>query len=403
MARSVKRLKAITVASKKKPGYYNDGAGLYLQVSKSGSKSWVFRFMLNGKAREMGLGSVLAVPLEAARKKADACRALLDAKLDPIEVRNADDQTKRLAKLQSLTFRQCAEQYIDSHKAGWRNVKQADQWLSSLKTYAFETIGDIPVQNVDETLVMNILQPIWPTKTETATRVRSRIELVLDWARARKYRDGENPARWRGHLDKLLPKRSKVKQVRHHPALPYAELPTFLSELRERQGVAPRALEFTILTAARISEVVNATWEEFDLKAKTWAVPGSRMKSGRPHRVPLSDPALAVLKKLQAEVEPGGFVFPGWKTGRPLTGMACLKLLKEDMKRDGFTVHGFRSSFRDWAAEQTNYPRDVAEAALAHVISDKTEAAYRRGDLFEKRAKLMKDWARHCAKVHGHG
>lgn len=396
MARLVKRLSAKAVEHIKAPGYYSDGAGLYLQVSDSGSKSWIFRYTLNGKAREMGLGSVMAVSLEEARAKARECRAQLDRKSDPISLRKAANQARRLEEARALTFDQCAAAYIKSHRAGWKNPKHAQQWENTLATYASPVFGALPVQAVDEGLVLQVLGPLWENKTETATRLRSRIELVLDWARARKYRDGDNPARWRGHLDKLLPKRSKVQKVRNHPALPYAELPAFMEALRGRSGIAAVALEFTILTAARISEVVNATWPEFDLEAQMWTVPAERMKAAREHRVPLSEPALCILRILE-QGKQSDFVFPGWKVRRPLTDAACRKLLCGMGRRD-LTVHGFRSTFRDWCAEQTNYSREVAESALAHVISDKTEAAYRRGDLFEKRRRLMDDWAHYLAK-----
>jgi len=394
MARLVKKLTAKAVEAKKEPGYYGDGAGLYLQVSRSGSKSWLFRFMLNGKAREMGLGSVLAVSLEEARAKARDCRSLLDQKIDPIEARDAADRAKAFEKAREQTFDQCAAAYIAAHKAGWKNAKHAQQWQNTLNAYASPVFGSLPVQDVDETHVYKVLEGLWATKTETATRLRSRIELVLDWAKARKYRKGENPARWRGHLDKLLPKRSKVQKVRNHAALPYAALPAFMDALRARKGTAPQALEFIILTGARESEVTNAKWSEFDMEARVWTVPGDRMKSAREHRVPLSEAAIRVLKGMQAERQ-NDFVFPGWKAERPITGAACLKVLR-DMDRPDLTVHGFRSTFRDWAAEQTNYPREVAEAALAHVVADKVEAAYRRGDLFEKRRRMMNDWAKYC-------
>jgi len=258
MARLVKKLTAKAVEAKKEPGYYSDGAGLYLQVSRSGSKSWLFRFMLNGKAREMGLGSVLAVTLEVARTKARDCRGLLDQQIDPIEAKDAQGRVKRLEKAREQTFDQCAAAYITSHTSGWKNAKHAQQWQNTLATYASPIFGSLPVQEVDESHVYKVLESIWTTKTETATRLRSRIELVLDWAKARKYRTGENPARWRGHLDKLFPKRSKVQKVRNHPALAYAELPAFMETLRARNGTAPKALELIILTGARESEVTNA-------------------------------------------------------------------------------------------------------------------------------------------------
>jgi integrase len=398
MARAVKRLTAKAVASKTKPGYYNDGAGLYLQVAKGGSKSWIFRYMLDGRAREMGLGSLLAVSLDNARKKAAACRASLDADKDPIEERQEVKRARQLADARALTFDQCAEGYIKAHRAGWKNEKHASQWENTLKTYASPVFGKLPVQDVDEALVMKVLEKIWETKTETATRVRNRIELVLDWAKARKYRTGENPARWRGHLDKLLPKRSKVQPPKPHAALPYTEIGKFMAELRRHSGVAARTLEFVILTAARVNEAVNATWPEVDLKTAVWVVPAGRMKASREHRVPLSGPATTLLEAMKAKHEGGNFIFPGWKIERPVTDAACRKLIR-DMGYEHLTIHGFRSTFRDWAAEQTAYPREVAESALAHTISDKTEAAYRRGDLFEKRAKMMTDWARYCATI----
>jgi integrase len=350
--------------------------------------------MLNGKAREMGLGSLLAVSLDDARVKANEARGHLSAKRDPIAVRDAEEKAKRLEAARALTFDQCAEAYIKAHRAGWRNAKYAAQWVSTLKTYVSPVFGKLPVQDVDETLVMKVLEPIWETKTETATRVRSRIELVLDWAKARKYRTGENPARWRGHLDHLLPRRLSVQPVRNHPALPYAEAAAFMMELRTRAGVAAKALEFAILTAARISEATLTQWDEINLEAGVWTLPASRMKSKREHRVPLSSAALKLLGGMKRQA--GGYVFPGWRAKHPITSAACLKLLR-DMRND-MTVHGFRSTFRDWAAECTNYPREVAEAALAHTIPDKTEAAYRRGDLFQKRARLMQAWADYLKK-----
>ena len=397
MARLVKRLKPLTVSKKRKPGYYPDGAGLYLQISRSGSKSWIFRFMLDGRAREMGLGSFNAVSLDEARDKAQGCRNLLVKKIDPIEQRAADETANRVAAANQITFDECATAYIGAHKPGWKNAKHAAQWAATLKTYASPVIGPLPVQAIDTGLVMKVLEPIWREKTETASRVRGRVESILDWATVREHRQGENPARWRGHLDKLLPKRSKVSAVRHHPALPYPEVAAFMKKLRCLSGVAPRALEFIILTAARESEVVNTTWDEIDLNAQLWTVPPERMKSRREHRVPLSDAALAVLDTLKTEKQ-NKYVFTGWRVGRPLTGASCLKVLR-DMGYKDITVHGFRSTFRDWAAEQTNYPREVAEAALAHVIDDKVEAAYRRGDMLRRRALLMDAWTKYCSKL----
>jgi integrase len=302
-----------------------------------------------------------------------------------------------------MTFKQCATAYIDAHRLGWKNEKHAAQWASTLEAYANPIFGDLPVQAIDTGLVMKALEPIWRTKTETASRLRGRIEAVLDWATVREFRRGDNPARRRGHLDKLLPQRAKVQKVRHHPALPYAEIGAFMASLRSQEGCAARALEFLILTAGRTGEVIGALWSEIDLAEGVWIVPASRMKAGKEHRVPLSAPAIKVIREQQAAAELvegrlNGFVFPGGRPGKGLSNMALLKLL-ERMKRDDLTAHGFRSTFRDWAAEQTHFPRDVAEMALAHTISDKVEAAYRRGDLFEKRRLLMEAWATYCGTV----
>jgi integrase len=280
-----------------------------------------------------------------------------------------------------------------AHEAGWRNPKHRWQWSASLASYVYPHFGDLLVQAVDVGLVMRAVGPIWNTKSETASRVRGRIESVLDWATARGYRQGDNPARWRGHLENLLPKRSKVARVEHHAALPYPEIAGFMAGLRQQEGVAARALEFLILTAARTSEVIGAKWGEFNLAERLWTVPGERMKSGKEHRVPLSDAALAILG---APGEPAQCVFPGGKAGSALSNMALLMTLRR-MGHADLTAHGFRSTFRDWAAERTNFPAEVAEMALAHTVGDKVEAAYRRGDLFQKRRQIMQAWARFCA------
>jgi integrase len=293
-----------------------------------------------------------------------------------------------------MTFREGAETYIAAHKAGWKNPKHAAQWPATLATYVYPVFGDLPVQAIDTGLVMKALEPIWTAKPETATRVRGRIESVIDWATARGYRQGENPARWRGHLENLFPKKSKVRRVEHHPALPYDEIGAFTASLRGQGGIGARALEFLILTAARTGEVIGARWDEFDLAQKVWTVPAERMKAGKEHRVPLSAPALAIVEAMR-ETRESEFVFPGGKRGKPLSNMAMLKLLKR-MGRDDLTAHGFRSSFRDWAAESTGFPSEVVEMALAHMVGDKVEAAYRRGDLFAKRRQLMEAWARYC-------
>ena len=395
MARTIGKLTALAVSHAKRRGYYGDGGGLFLQVSASGSKSWVFRFKEAGRLREMGLGPLHTIGLADARQRAQDCRKLrLDGK-DPIEARRSERMNTRLDAAKAMTFRACAERYIAAHKAGWRNAKHAAQWTATLTTYVYPFFGALPVQAVDVGLVLKAIEPIWTTKPETAGRVRGRIESILDWATARGYRKGDNPARWRGHLENLLPKRSKVRRVRHHAALPYGEIGSFMAELRQQEGVAARALEFSIMTAGRTGEVIGARWDEFNIAERLWTVPAERMKGGREHRVPLSDAVLAILEKMAA-IRQSDFVFPGGKANRPLSNMAFLMLLRR-MGHGDLTAHGFRSSFRDWAAERTNFPSEVAEMALAHTVSDKVEAAYRRGTMFEKRRQLGAAWAKCCS------
>jgi integrase len=393
MARKIHRLKAIQVAKMSKPGLHPDGGGLYLQVSEAGAKSWLFRFLLAGRARAMGLGSLNTVLLAEARDEAARCRKLLREKIDPIEARNASRGQTALEAAKSITFEQCARAYVEAHRAGWKNAKHAQQWENTLSTYAYPVFGSLPVAGVDTVLVMRCLEPIWNEKAETASRLRGRIESVLDWASVRGYRAGDNPARWRGHLAKLLPTRAKVQSVEHHAALPYAEMPAFVAELRKQTGVAARALEFTILTGTRTGEVLGAEWGEINLDERVWTIPASRMKAGAEHRVPLCDRAIELLKELGPSSR--GYVFPGQRPRQPLSNMAMLMLLKR-MEREDLTVHGFRSTFRDWAAEKTNTPREVCEIALAHTIGNKADAAYRRGDLFERRRALMAQWQRYC-------
>jgi integrase len=399
MARQVGRLKALTVSRAKEKGIYADGGGLYLQVSAAGTKSWIFRYRLNGRKtpRDMGLGSLDTVSLAEARDKATEARKLTLDGVDPIEARKAVRQGQALEAASAIAFKDCAEKYIAAHKAGWRNAKHADQWGSTLETYTYPVFGNLPVASVDTGLVLKAIEPIWATKTETATRVRGRIEAILDWASARGYRTGDNPARWRGHLDKLLPARKKVQKVKHHEALPYVDVGKFMESLRQQEGVAAKALEWLILTATRTSETIGAKWDEIDFDEKTWTIPADRIKGGKEHRVPLSPDALKIAKAMH-KVTDGDYVFPGGKVGKPLSTNALLALLKR-MKRSDLTAHGFRSTFRDWAAEQTNYAREVAEMALAHTVSDKVEAAYRRGDLFAKRKRLMAEWAKYCGEV----
>ena len=355
--------------------------------------------MLNGRPRWMGLGSLRDVSLAEARNLAGECRKRRSEGIDPIAARKTVRGLPKSESAKTMTFAACADAYIEANKVGWRNAKHAAQWASTLKAYAFPVFGSLPVQSVDTAMVMKVLEPIWATKTETASRVRSRIENVLDWAKAREYRRGENPARWRGHIDNLLPARAKVRKVQHHRALPYDKVRSFVRALHREEGTAAAAFEFLILTATRTSEVVRARWDEVDLDKAIWTIPANRIKAGREHRVPLSTPALAILEKMKAMPVVDGedkdtreYVFPGGKKGQPLSNMALLALLKR-MKRIDLTAHGFRSTFRDWAAEKTSYPREVAEMALAHAIGDKVEAAYRRGDQFEKRRQLMAEWA----------
>jgi integrase len=395
MARTIGKLTALAVAQARRRGYYSDGGGLYLQVSRGAAKSWVFRFKEAGRLREMGLGPLHTIGLAEARRRAQECRvARLDGR-DPIEVRRAERLKGRLDAARAMTFRACAERYIAAHKAGWRSPKSLKAWESTLAADVYPIFGALPVQAIDTALVMRAIEPIWTTKPETASRVRGRIESILDWATARGYRQGENPARWRGHLENLLPKKTKVRRVEHLAALPYPEIGAFMIELRKPEGTAARALEFAILTAARTGEVIGACWDEFNLPDKLWTIPAGRMKAGKEHCVPLSDAAIAIIEKM-ATIRSGEFVFPGGKAGRPLSNMSMLMLLRR-MGRDELTIHGFRSSFRDWAAERTNFPAEVAEMALAHAVGDKVEAAYRRGDLFQKRHQLAEAWAKFCA------
>jgi integrase len=393
VVRQTERLSDLAVRRSKKPGFYADGRQLYLQVSPSGSKSWLFRFARKGREHWMGLGPYPDVSLAEARQNAFEARRLLREGVDPIDARRTARNAARLEEARGLTFKDCAERYIAAHEAGWRNAKHRAQWRSTLETYAFPALGELPVAAIDTALVMKVLEPIWQAKPETAGRVRGRMESVLDWAAARNYRTSDNAARWRGHLDKLLPARSRLARVQHHAALPWRNLPAFMAELRGQTGTSARALEFAILTAGRTGEVIGATWGEIDEGAKVWTVPAERMKGGRTHRVPLCERALEILKSLPRE---GDHVFGGARAGKPLSQMALLMTLRR-MKRNDLTVHGFRSTFRDWAAECTSFPREVAEAALAHGIPDKVEAAYRRGDLFERRRQLMKVWSRYCS------
>ena len=387
-------------------GAHADGGNLYLQVTEGASGlclSWLFRYATgrrvvsaSGKERQEerweGLGSYPDVTLAEARDLAYARRKQRARGVDPIEHKRAAKAAARVAQAKTKTFGQCVDLYLKAHRAGWRNEKHAAQWEATLTTYAGPVLGPLPVGAIDTGLVTDVLEPIWSAKPETASRLRGRIEAILDWAKVKGYRDGENPARWRGHLDKLLPARSKVQKVEHHAALPYAALPAFMVQLRNQEGSAARALEFAILTAARTGEVLGATWDEVDLAEKIWIVPAERMKGGREHPVPLSARAVELLQT-QATRRQNEHLFPGQRG--PLSNMAFLMLLRR-MRRGDLTAHGFRSTFRDWAGDRTHTQREVIEAALAHVAGGKVEVAYRRSDALEKRRELMEAWADYC-------
>ena len=375
-------------------GKYEDGGGLRLVVSKLGAKNWVLRYTLGGKRREMGLGSFPDVGLADARSKASEYRLQATENIDPIDTRLAEPG-------KVPTFTTCAAQYIRAHRRGWKNAKHARQWVSTLKTYARPVIGAKRVDVIDTEDMLKILSPIWTAKTVTAKRTQGRIENVLDFAAAHKYRDHLNPARWRGHLDKLLPRPSRVKTVSHHPAMPYTEVPGFMVELSGKDSASASALQFLVLTATRTNEVLQALWSEIDLEAGIWTIPAAKMKTRQEHRVPLSDAAMAILRGLERD-ESNPYVFPGARYGRPLSNISLLQVMRGigygvKGSRGDYVPHGFRSSFRDWSGEVSSFPRDVAEMALAHVIANKVEAAYRRGDLFTKRTEMMQMWASYLA------
>lgn len=389
-------LTAVTVKSAK-PGRHADGGGLQLLVKDTGARSWVYRFMLKGKSRDIGLGAAGpgGISLADARDLATVLRLKVKAGIDPLEERQQAEATakaaEQAAKVAGVTFKAMAETHIAANKGSWRNAKHKQQWENTLATYAYPVFGELPVADIDTPRVLKVLEPIWRDKPETASRLRGRIETVLDSAKARGYRQGENPARWRGHLAQILPARTKLSRG-HHKAMPYDAIPAFLSQLREREAIAALALEFAILTGARTGEVIGAEWGEVDLAKALWTVPPERMKAGKEHRVPLSPRVMEILG--ETKQLGGQYLFPGAQRSK-LSSMAMAMLLRR-MKLD-VTVHGFRSAFRDWAAECTGYSHEVAEMALAHTISNAVERAYRRGDLFDKRRRLMADWATYCA------
>lgn len=395
MASKINKLSGVVLARLIKPGLYSDGGGLWLQVSSTNARSWVFRYAVRGKRHQMGLGSINTIDLAEARAKARTCRQLLLEGRDPLAERRASNASHALKEAKRITFDQCAAQYIEAHRGTWKNPKHVMQWENTLATYASPLIGALAVADVETDLVVRVLNPIWRTKTETAVRLRGRIECILDWAATRKFRHGDNPARWRGHLENLLANPNKLAPVKNHPALPWREIVPFIGDLRRREGVAPRAIEFAILTACRSGEVRGAKWTEIDLAAKVWTISAERMKAGREHRVPLSTAAMTLLASIERS---SAFVFPGRDSETPLSDMSLTAVLRR-MGRDDITVHGFRSTFRDWCAEYegNSFPREVCEHALAHRLPDRVEAAYQRGDLLEKRKRLMQAWADYCS------
>jgi integrase len=421
MAHLIDRLNALQVKRLNVVGMHPDGRGLYLQVHKGGSKSWIYRYTLNGRVRAMGLGPTHLVSLAQARTLAQEARMLKVEGLDPLDARAASKPSptpppaQERGATESLMFKAAAAAYIQANSAAWRNAKHLSQWSATLETYAYPAFGELAIDQIDTRLVLKSLEPIWSTKAETASRLRGRIEAVLDWAKVQGHRQGENPARWKGHLEKILPAKSKVARVEHHAALPFKIAPRFMRDLRALTGASARALEFAVLTAARTGEIIGAQWSEVDFEGRVWTQPADRTKNRKAHRVPLCDAAIDVLesmreaslearrdllrmydKPIPPDLPAEGFIFPGARRGKGLSNMSLLKTLHR-MGHSDLTTHGFRSTFRDWAAETTSYPNEVVEMALSHTIPGKVEAAYRRGDLFEKRRNLMNDWAAFCA------
>jgi integrase len=397
VARLLNRLTSLKVARAKRPGMHADGGSLYLRVAPGGSKQWIFRYAApSGRMRDMSLGAVHTFSLAEARERATEARKLRADGIDPINHKRARLAALRAAHAKAMTFEQCARGFIKDNEAKWTNPKHRQEWETTLRKYVFPLLGSLPIEAIDTPLVLKVIKPLWERIPTTASRVLGRIHAVIGWATVHYYRHGDNPARWSGHLEHALPALSKVAEVEHHAALPYTQIGAFMAKLREDSSVSACCLQFITLTASRLGEAINAEWREIDFANRVWVVPARRMKAGREHRVPLSSPALAVLKAMQ-RIRCGDYVFPGKRQGRPVGENTPVRLAKQAAGAD-ITVHGLRSTFRDWAAERTSFPREVAEMALAHAIPDGVEAAYRRGDLFEKRAKLMEAWADYCAK-----
>jgi integrase len=405
MPRLYNELSDLKVKAAKEPGRYPDGRGLVLQVTVGADKvvrrSWLLRVNVpGGKKREMGLGAYPTIDLAMARARAEEARRLAASHIDPIEHREALKKEQRKKDARAITFKQAAEAYIQITEPSWENEKHRDQWRSTLEDYVYPVFGSRPVNSIDIDDITEVLEPIWHTKTETAKRVQGRIERILDWSKVKRYRTGDNPARWKGHLSNVFPPRGKVQKVEHHKSLPYEKLPDFMVRLRARSSLSARALELVILTGGRTSEIVNASWEEIDLQKRIWTIPAGRIKTRKEHRVPLSDASMQLLGGLAETFGPKGWLFPSMiHRGRPLSTGAMAGLLGKQMKQTDATVHGFRSTFRTWVAEQTDHWPDIAETALSHSVGSKVERAYQRRDLLEKRRELMAAWADYCGSA----
>lgn len=396
---TINKLSTLKIKNLKLVGYYNDGNGLYLQISKFNSKNWVFRYKFANKKREMGLGSVNILTLAEARQKAIELKKMLLDGLDPIALKNEKRRKNQIKQLTKKTFKECAIAYINNNKASWKNRKTEQHWTNTLINYAYPIIGELDIEDIEINHILSILQPLWHKKTETASKLRGRIEKIIDFAIVNKNRKNkENPARWKNNLEHILPKKSDIHEVRHYPRLDYHQIPTFMEELCKRDGISIRALEFSILTATRSNETRGAKWGEIDFKNAIWTIPKNRMKESIEHRIPLTKQAISLLKKLYV-VKDCDLMFPS-KNNRPLSDMALTSILRKMGYKDNngniITQHGFRSTFRDWAGETTNHEREVCEQAIAHRLAQGSEAAYQRGDFFEKRKELMKEWNNYC-------
>src|SRR5262245_26963823 len=399
MSRMLNRLTTLKVSRMKRPGMYADGGGLYLRVAEGGSKQWIYRYVTNGRCRDMGIGGCRFLTLAEARERARAASRLRLDNIDPIAYKRQQRSAAIVAAANAMSFRQCVEGFIKDNEAEWTHPKHRQAWETTLSQYVYPKLGELPVAVIDTPLVLDVIKPLWTRIPETASRVRGRIEAVLGWATVHHYRTGDNPARWQNHLEQVLPARTKVAKIEHHAALPYAQAAGFVAKLRHDTSVMARGLEFITLTACRLGEATGATWSEIDFGVRTWTIPADRMKAGREHKVPLSAAAIALLKDMAA-IRHSDYVFPGYKHGRPLGHNGLWTVAKRAGGAD-ITVHGDRSTFRDWAAECTNFPNEVVEMALAHAIPNAVEAAYRRGDLFDKRRRLMDAWADYCGKSQG--